>query len=138
MSFNDLERGQSSQPLVRGSAGQGMLRYRVASQRELGADKSFFPSPHYLCLVLVLPSTDTDKAFTTAKDAVSIQVFKIQSNVQGIQRLVDKLGGAGDGPALRTSLCVYRFSLSLYLSLRGCIPVRMVATMTDADALDTT
>ncbi|EIW69616.1 hypothetical protein TREMEDRAFT_30655, partial [Tremella mesenterica DSM 1558] len=45
-----------------------------------------------------------DTAFTTLKDSVSIQIFKIQSNVQGIQRAVDKLGGPQDGPALRTSL----------------------------------
>ena len=61
--------------------------------------------PHRL-ISLLLQSTDEDKTFTTAKDAVSIQVFKIQSNVQGIQRLVDKLGAQGDGPALRTSLYV--------------------------------
>jgi syntaxin 7 len=48
--------------------------------------------------------TDEDKTFTSVKDSVSIQVFKVQSNVQGIQRLVDKLGSGADGPALRTSL----------------------------------
>ncbi|ORY32248.1 putative t-SNARE [Naematelia encephala] len=68
MSFNDLERGESSQPLLRSG------------------------------------KADEDKAFTSIKDSVSIQIFKLQSNVQGIQRLVDKVGGAGDGPALRTSL----------------------------------
>ncbi|KAK6902810.1 hypothetical protein I203_108069 [Kwoniella mangroviensis CBS 8507] len=47
---------------------------------------------------------DQDPTFTALKDSVSIQIFKIQSNVQGIQKLVDKLGGNGDGPALRTSL----------------------------------
>ncbi len=50
---------------------------------------------------------DEDRTFTSLKDSVSIQIFKIQSNVQGIQRLVDKLGGGADGPALRTSLCVH-------------------------------
>ncbi|RSH91230.1 hypothetical protein EHS25_009529 [Saitozyma podzolica] len=68
MSFNDLERGEASQPLLRNGA------------------------------------PDEDRAFTTLKDTVSIQIFKIQSNVQGIQKLVDKLGGGLDGPALRTSL----------------------------------
>jgi len=61
--------------------------------------------PHRRIFLHFNPS-DEDKTFTTAKDAVSIQVFKIQSNVQGIQRLVDKLGAQGDGPALRTSLYV--------------------------------
>ncbi|KAK1924756.1 putative t-SNARE [Papiliotrema laurentii] len=68
MSFNDLERGEASQPLLRG------------------------------------PQGNEDKAFTDVKDTVSIQVFKVQSNVQGIQRLVDKLGSQADGPSLRTSL----------------------------------
>jgi hypothetical protein len=45
-----------------------------------------------------------DKAFTKLKDSVAIQVFKIQSNVEGIQRLVDKLGTKQDGASLRTSL----------------------------------
>ncbi|WOO81099.1 Syntaxin pep12 [Vanrija pseudolonga] len=45
-----------------------------------------------------------DDAFTKVKDSVSIQIFKIQTNVQGIQKLVDKLGGAGDAPQLRTAL----------------------------------
>jgi len=47
---------------------------------------------------------DEDKAFTSVKDSVSIQLFKVQNNVLGIQRLVDKLGGQADGPALRNSL----------------------------------
>lgn len=37
---------------------------------------------------------------------MSIQIFKVQNNVQGIQRLVDKLGGSADGTPLRTSLSV--------------------------------
>ncbi|WWD15826.1 hypothetical protein CI109_100250 [Kwoniella shandongensis] len=49
-------------------------------------------------------AADQDATFTALKDSVSIQIFKVQSNVQGIQRLVDKLGGNTDGPALRTSL----------------------------------
>ncbi|CAK9780906.1 unnamed protein product [Cutaneotrichosporon oleaginosum] len=47
---------------------------------------------------------DGDPEFSRVKDAVSIQIFKIQSNVQGIQRLIDKLGTNADGPAVRTSL----------------------------------
>ncbi|XAO24128.1 hypothetical protein I312_102918 [Cryptococcus bacillisporus CA1280] len=47
---------------------------------------------------------DQDATFTALKDSVSIQIFKIQSNVQGIQRLVDKLGGNADSDNLRTSL----------------------------------
>lgn len=63
--------------------------------------------------------TDEDRAFTTLKDTVSIQIFKIQSNVQGIQKLVDKLGGGLDGPALRTSLYVGLGSCLLREASRG-------------------
>lgn len=35
---------------------------------------------------------------------MSIQIFKIQSNVVGIQRLIDKLGTGADSTQLRTSL----------------------------------
>lgn len=48
--------------------------------------------------------TAEDQAFNKLKDSVAIQIFKIQTNVQGIQRLVDKLGTAQDGPSLRKSL----------------------------------
>ncbi|TXT14393.1 uncharacterized protein COLE_00586 [Cutaneotrichosporon oleaginosum] len=51
-----------------------------------------------------LLTPDGDPEFSRVKDAVSIQIFKIQSNVQGIQRLIDKLGTNADGPAVRTSL----------------------------------
>jgi len=108
MSFNDLERGQSSQPLLRGgAAGEHPPLKCTWTNTDLVPPPSLSSSifPHRLISIL-LQSTDEDKTFTTAKDAVSIQVFKIQSNVQGIQRLVDKLGAQGDGPALRTSLYV--------------------------------
>ena len=49
-------------------------------------------------------STEQDKAFTSIKDSVSIQIFKIQSNVTGVQKLVDRLGTQGDGSTLRESL----------------------------------
>jgi len=48
--------------------------------------------------------TDEEQAFTKLKDSVSIQIFKIQSNVQGIARLVDKLGTPQDSDNVRTSL----------------------------------
>lgn len=87
MSFNDLERGEASAPLLRGLQTSGM-------------------SPACVSRGTSLMASDPDKAFTELKDSVSIQIFKIQSNVTGIQRLVDKVGSPNDGPALRTSLCV--------------------------------
>jgi hypothetical protein len=91
MSFNDLERGEASQPLLRnGAPGAFSPQSVLVKSRVMVAERG----------------TDEDRAFTTLKDTVSIQIFKIQSNVQGIQKLVDKLGGGLDGPALRTSLYV--------------------------------
>lgn len=49
-------------------------------------------------------SPAADPEFTRLKDTVSLQVFKIQSNVTGIQKLVDKLGGAGDQENMRSKL----------------------------------
>ncbi|WVN85213.1 uncharacterized protein L203_100358 [Cryptococcus depauperatus CBS 7841] len=49
-------------------------------------------------------TSDQDGAFTALKDTVSIQIFKIQSNAQGIQRQVDKLGSPEDGENLRINL----------------------------------
>jgi syntaxin 7 len=57
-----------------------------------------------LAWVVLQLTPDGDPEFTRVKDAVSIQIFKIQSNVQGIQRLIDKLGTNADGPSVRTSL----------------------------------
>lgn len=78
MSFNDLERGEGPGP----NGGRGSPSHDG-------------PSSHVL---------DEDHGFSKLKDSVSIQIFKIQSNVQGIQRLIDKLGTGSDNAALRTSL----------------------------------
>lgn len=48
--------------------------------------------------------SSVDPEFQRLKDSVSLQVFKIQSNVTGIQKLVDKLGGAGDQESMRNTL----------------------------------
>ncbi|KAJ9104603.1 hypothetical protein QFC21_002101 [Naganishia friedmannii] len=42
--------------------------------------------------------------YNRLKDSINIQVFKINSNVQGINRLADKLGKSQDNVALQTSL----------------------------------
>lgn len=49
-------------------------------------------------------SAPDDPDFTKVKDSVSIQIFKIQSNVVGIQRLIEKLGTGADNAQLRSSL----------------------------------
>ncbi|KAJ8586454.1 t-SNARE [Rhizopogon salebrosus TDB-379] len=48
--------------------------------------------------------SNEDSAFFAAQSSLSLQVFKINSNVQGILKLVDQLGTAKDSAVLRKSL----------------------------------
>ena len=50
------------------------------------------------------PQSPEESAFTTLQSSLSLQVFKINSNVQGMLKLVDQLGTARDSAALRKSL----------------------------------
>ncbi|KAH9924648.1 t-SNARE [Epithele typhae] len=50
------------------------------------------------------PLSPEESAFTSLQSSLSLQVFKINSNVQGILKLVDQLGTARDSAALRKSL----------------------------------
>lgn len=52
-----------------------------------------------------------DSAFLSLQSSLSLQVFKINSNVQGILKLVDQLGTTKDAPFLRKQLCA-AFDLS--------------------------
>lgn len=47
-----------------------------------------------------------DSTFLSLQSSLSLQVFKINSNVQGILKLVDQLGTTKDSPSLRKQLCV--------------------------------
>lgn len=65
---------------------------------------------HRKCLFLCHPTAtqvffgpDLDD-FEGFKNSVSLQIFKVNSNVQGINRLIDKLGTVHDGAGLRKSL----------------------------------
>jgi hypothetical protein len=51
-----------------------------------------------------LPQSREDSAFLGLQSSLSLQVFKINSNVQGILKLVDQLGTAKDSAGLRKSL----------------------------------
>ncbi|PIL35189.1 transporter [Ganoderma sinense ZZ0214-1] len=51
-----------------------------------------------------IPQSPEESAFVTLQSSLSLQVFKINSNVQGILKLVDQLGTARDSAALRKSL----------------------------------
>lgn len=51
-----------------------------------------------------LPQSREDSAFLGLQSSLSIQVFKINANVQGILKLVDQLGTGKDNAALRKSL----------------------------------
>jgi len=50
------------------------------------------------------PQSREDAAFISLQSSLSLQVFKINANVQGILKLVDQLGTPRDSPALRKSL----------------------------------
>ncbi|KAJ6479277.1 t-SNARE [Mycena vitilis] len=50
------------------------------------------------------PQSREESAFLELQSSLSLQVFKINSNVQGIRRLVQQLGTAKDSAALRKSL----------------------------------
>jgi len=51
-----------------------------------------------------LPQSPEESAFLSLQSSLSVQVFKINSNVQGILKLVDQLGTGRDSQALRKSL----------------------------------
>ncbi|KAI6156474.1 t-SNARE [Pisolithus thermaeus] len=50
------------------------------------------------------PQSREDSAFLSLQSSLSLQVFKINSNVQGILKLVDQLGTTKDSASLRKSL----------------------------------
>ena len=54
-----------------------------------------------------------EAAFANLQSSLSMQVFKIDNNVRGILKLVDQLGTQRDSPALRKSLYVTFYILSL-------------------------
>ena len=51
-------------------------------------------------------SSPQDGAFLSLQSSLSLQVFKMNANVQGILKLVDQLGTAKDSASLRKSLFV--------------------------------
>jgi hypothetical protein len=52
------------------------------------------------------PQSREEAAFLNLQSSLSLRVFKINANVQGIFKLVDQLGSPRDSSALRKSLCV--------------------------------
>lgn len=53
-----------------------------------------------------VPQSREDAAFLSLQQSLSLQVFKMNTNVQGILKLVDQLGTAKDSASLRKSLYV--------------------------------
>lgn len=49
-------------------------------------------------------SSPQDATFLSIQSSLSLQVFKMNANVQGILKLVDQLGTGKDSAALRKSL----------------------------------
>jgi len=52
-----------------------------------------------------LPSSAEEAQFKNLQGSLSIQVFKINANVQGILKLVDNLGTGRDTGSIRKALC---------------------------------
>lgn len=52
----------------------------------------------------VIPQSQEESAFLGLQSSLSLQVFKINANVQGILKLVDQLGTSRDSAPLRKSL----------------------------------
>jgi hypothetical protein len=69
------------------------------------------------------PRSREDAAFLDLQQSLSLQVFKMNSNVQGILKLVDQLGTAKDSATLRKSLyvstCPYGYSVSVSTRSKG-------------------
>jgi hypothetical protein len=54
----------------------------------------------------LMPQSREEAAFLELQSSLSLQVFKINSNVQGIRKLIEQLGTVKDSAALRKSLFV--------------------------------
>lgn len=76
---------------------------------ETGLSRPGFPN-------ISLHHSREDDAFLALQSSLSLQVFKINSNVQGITKLLDQLGTTKDSAPLRKSLCV-TFSTFTYFYL---------------------
>lgn len=72
-------------------------RIRVRMPTVSAGLHAIVPATH----ALMSPDPDDFEGF---KNSISLQIFKVNSNVQGINRLIDKLGTAHDGAGLRKSL----------------------------------
>ncbi len=51
-----------------------------------------------------VPRSGEDASFLSLQSSLSLQVFKMNANVQGILKLVDQLGTTKDSDTLRKSL----------------------------------
>lgn len=97
MSFNDLERGLGERaPLARdGPFSQGAPHYpTLTSSTEPDAGDVGRTDP------------ERDRRFKMLANKVSTHIFRINSNVSGIQKLVDLLGSSRDTIDIRGKLCV--------------------------------
>lgn len=90
MSFNDLERGNSPPPSA-GLQGQSHLSNPSSSQRSSrGSSRGPLPlyhAPPSSKRPMADPPSDAE--FKKLADRIGIQLFKLQSNVAGIEKLVD-------------------------------------------------
>lgn len=65
---------------------------------ELTSSLPLLAPPARVCWCVIMLSDDS-AAFDKIKDSLSIQIFKINANVKGIEKLVDKLNGGQPAPS---------------------------------------
>jgi hypothetical protein len=63
-----------------------------------------------------LANSGADAQFLSLQSSLSIQVFKINANVQGILKLVDQLGTGRDTGSVRKALCVLHLFSRCFLA----------------------
>jgi hypothetical protein len=124
MSFNDLERGLRGSTSTRRPAPGAFLlprrHSRLLAHPDQQDDASGSTDGEHLRAVAshCLSGVAADRAFSANANRIALDVFKMDSNVAGISKLVDLLGTPKDNASLRKKLCVTR--------LRG-LPAPLIA-----------
>lgn len=84
-------------------------------------EAGFGPGASNNNISLATPESPEDAAFRSLQSSLSLQMLKMNANVQGILKLVDQLGTGRDSATLRKSLWV--FQRTIIERIRGMIVV---------------
>ena len=115
-----LQHSQSRNPLPLPLSSLSYISYLVVFDAEMSfqdIEAGVTPS-QTSSRISSVPQSQEESAFLTLQSSLSLQVFKINANVQGILKLVDQLGTGRDSAQLRKSLYVS----SSYVITRSLIP----------------